>query len=981
MSSYPEVLQMGFDFNNIVDGADAQTNTPSPSTAQPQDNSPASHPPASAGRSTGNVTVYQTTGPDAHTTPILAPGGSGAPALNPRSCVTCRRRKVRCDKQMPCSNCRRAQIPCVFPAPGRAPRQPRPKDPNAPQKNSTQRELELVKRLRKLEGIVEELSGQIEVESGGKGPSSASSPDAPHSQQFLGHAERSATFPLKASSRTGTGMLGYHSGNSRETDSISEHSNDTTRRKDLSQSFGRLVLTEQTGQGKQTSSRRYVSSGFWSKLNDELDSIRQEAERLTDQESDESDYEATPETSSSTATALDHHAFILGYRSADVNLSKCHPLPSQIPFLWSVYQENVEPLIKLVHVPTMEAIFRDLRKNQANLTPAREALVFAIYYAAVTSLEVSEVQANLNCNKDDLLTQYRFAVEQALAKAHFLHSLDITVLQAFTIFLVVVRRHDDSRFCWSLTGLITHLAQGMGLHRDGTHFGLTPYETEMRRRIWWQLLVLDLRCTDELGNDLTISDRGYDTQPPSNINDADLTAEMTEFPEEREGRSDCAVAIVRYEICNLSRRLVRASSAAAELCPKGLVLAAASLSERERMLINVYQRIESKFLKHVLDGNQTDGLYFMATMVARVILAKMCLLTYQPMLFPGSDGELTDEARHRVYVAAIEIMEYSDILDTDPRCKQYRWLFMTYTNWHAMAYYLVETIRRPWTPLVERGWQALHKYGKPNLTAKIHDDYATMIMPLKKLSHKVTKYRSAEIARLQANPDEAYRLDFEERMNPTHARFGPVPGAEGRLAQIREAWLAMVRPEGAAPWPSPPLPQTSALQGGSQQQQEEARSTKMQPRRSPPRTPSGKELQSNIELSDTVMNMVGDLMTQDAAFQITEFWPLNDIVASELKNSQAASSGMGEQMGSGAVSHIQMPGLGQQIPVTTIPTGDDNLPPYLWSDPFPSTNQIVSETGGIEDTDMLGDGFNWQDWSQSMRGLEMEESTQTQNKW
>lgn len=34
----------------------------------------------------------------------------------PRSCFVCRRRKVRCDKTSPCSNCRRANIPCLVPS-------------------------------------------------------------------------------------------------------------------------------------------------------------------------------------------------------------------------------------------------------------------------------------------------------------------------------------------------------------------------------------------------------------------------------------------------------------------------------------------------------------------------------------------------------------------------------------------------------------------------------------------------------------------------------------------------------------------------------------------------------------------------------------------------------------------------------------------------------------------------------------------------
>lgn len=47
------------------------------------------------------------------------PEASSEPALNPRSCITCRRRKVSCDNLMPCSRCKRAQIACIFPPPGR----------------------------------------------------------------------------------------------------------------------------------------------------------------------------------------------------------------------------------------------------------------------------------------------------------------------------------------------------------------------------------------------------------------------------------------------------------------------------------------------------------------------------------------------------------------------------------------------------------------------------------------------------------------------------------------------------------------------------------------------------------------------------------------------------------------------------------------------------------------------------------------------
>ena len=120
--------------------------------------------------------------------------------------------------------------------------------------------------------------------------------------------------------------------------------------------------------------------------------------KLTDEDSDDSGVEETPDASPATMIH-DHHSFILGYRSADVDLQQCHPLPQQIPLLWSVFQENVDPLVKVIHKPTMELVLREARKSSASLSPANEALVFSIYYAAVTSMTSDEVclQVQFSC--------------------------------------------------------------------------------------------------------------------------------------------------------------------------------------------------------------------------------------------------------------------------------------------------------------------------------------------------------------------------------------------------------------------------------------------------------------------------------------------------------------------------------------------------------------------------------------------------------
>lgn len=75
------------------------------------------------------------------------------------SCVNCRRRKVRCDRREPCANCVKNNVECHFPVTGRIPR--RRREP-AVWKSPTQKQAELLGRLRRLEAVVTEMTAQIE---------------------------------------------------------------------------------------------------------------------------------------------------------------------------------------------------------------------------------------------------------------------------------------------------------------------------------------------------------------------------------------------------------------------------------------------------------------------------------------------------------------------------------------------------------------------------------------------------------------------------------------------------------------------------------------------------------------------------------------------------------------------------------------------------------------------------------------------------
>jgi hypothetical protein len=97
------------------------------------------------------------------TTLSTAPG----PRSKSYSCALCRRRKIRCDKQSPCSKCLRANIACVFPAADRPPKWARRLDhlndnaSNARQDNNTGIG-KVMAKLRNIERLVKELGNQRE---------------------------------------------------------------------------------------------------------------------------------------------------------------------------------------------------------------------------------------------------------------------------------------------------------------------------------------------------------------------------------------------------------------------------------------------------------------------------------------------------------------------------------------------------------------------------------------------------------------------------------------------------------------------------------------------------------------------------------------------------------------------------------------------------------------------------------------------------
>jgi hypothetical protein len=131
----------------------------------------------------------------------------------------------------------------------------------------------------------------------------------------------------------------------------------------------------------------------------------------------------------------DGFPFVVGGNVASVTTA--HPSPIQMFQLWQIYISNVEPLLKITHTPTLQVQIISASANPAKIPKPLEALMFAIYFAAITSLTEEEVHTTFSEDRAILLGRYHNATQQALVNAGFMRAPELTVLQALFLYLVI----------------------------------------------------------------------------------------------------------------------------------------------------------------------------------------------------------------------------------------------------------------------------------------------------------------------------------------------------------------------------------------------------------------------------------------------------------------------------------------------------------------------------------------------------------------
>lgn len=402
-----------------------------------------------------------------------------------------------------------------------------------------------------------------------------------------------------------------------------------------------------------------------------------------------------------------------------------HPPNEIILQLWQIFVERIDPLTKVVHVPTLQPAIQKAASDTTSIPRTFEALMFAIYSAAVMSLTDEECGHKFSEHRRTLLSRYSSATKRALSKAKFMGTISLVVLQALVIHILSIRDSCEPRAVWSLTGVAVRISQSMGLERDGTSLGLPPFEAEMRRRLWWLLKTHDFRTAEMCGlpkfRDIDTSSDS--TRWPTNANDDQLYPGMPETLPEPTTLTDSAFISLRYELANFaSLRIAKFRQQGKSPSQWDLHAQGDAKQDIEEAFGRIERLLETKYLRYC---DPSQPLHLMTMLAARSSMNIVRFLTHHPRRWP-SIAETPPSEREWVWEICIKFLEQYSMLQTSIQLKRFAWQASYFLQWHVFIHVLDTICADPNKADIDKGWQ---------LISTIYESTPQMIYDIKKPIH------------------------------------------------------------------------------------------------------------------------------------------------------------------------------------------------------------------------------------------------------
>ncbi|QRC98949.1 hypothetical protein JI435_063030 [Parastagonospora nodorum SN15] len=340
--------------------------------------------------------------------------------------------------------------------------------------------------------------------------------------------------------------------------------------------------------------------------------------------------------------------------------------------LWEAFVENFDPLTKIVHVPSLRPVVERAIGDVTNIPRNLEALISAILGAGILSLKDRDCQQRFGETRRSMLSKYSSATEAALSRAKFMATTSLVVLQALVIHLYSVRDVYEPRTVWTLTGVAVRIAQGLSLDRDGTTLGLSPFDTEIRRRIWWQLKSHDFRTAELCG---LAKFRDIETSPestkwPSNIGGNDLHPKMSSLEITSTGLTDAAFVAFKFEMTKFAAgRISIFRKRGIDSSQWNLDIPGNDKEEIQTSAETLREALEMKYLRYC---DPSQPLHLVLLLVGRYGMNIVTFLTHHPRRWAKME-HVTPTERVLVWDGSIKLLDQYSMMQSNPIIQQFAW--------------------------------------------------------------------------------------------------------------------------------------------------------------------------------------------------------------------------------------------------------------------------------------------------------------------
>ncbi|KAJ5781156.1 hypothetical protein N7457_006316 [Penicillium paradoxum] len=409
----------------------------------------------------------------------------------PLSCGPCRHRKLKCNRSNPCENCikRGDAASCNY------------AQANSRKKNSAQQSSntpdDMQNRIDRLEGLVLSL---MTNGSQSAGPAAA----------MAALSEESSAGSTRFSHEHEMEEEGMEGADESDTDQVTK-------------SFGIMKMDNNKSY--------YISDAHWASVLNDISEVRsfftthkkQLDEQLLKVKAAQPDHDVPGST------------LLFGASKPMSRAEIMTGLPSKYTtdILVARYFNFRDPATGILHSPSFQAQYNKHWEDPAKTELVWIAMLFGMMRLAMLSYhQENDEPPEFRGKSIDMAGGFRNHVAQCLTLADYTkpHPFLIEAL-IFHLMADFSQAREADVSIWVMTGVIARLAMRSGYHRDSKMFSnITPFQGEMRRRVWTFVRQADLLFSFQVGLPSMIRSTDSDTELPCNLYDEDFDEDCKELP-------------------------------------------------------------------------------------------------------------------------------------------------------------------------------------------------------------------------------------------------------------------------------------------------------------------------------------------------------------------------------------------------------------------------------------------------------------------